>query len=79
VQRWLSAAMLPFDTSTSREIVRLLARAVVVCGGAAAGTLTFVLLAGVLGVRELGPLSKIYARVAPRQRAGGKYFKSTKM
>lgn len=48
-QRWLGIALAGFDTSQTREILKLGARGIVVCGGAVAGTLTFLLAAGVLG------------------------------
>jgi putative peptidoglycan lipid II flippase len=75
-QRWMSGALIGFDASTSREVVRLAARATVVCVSSVAGVLTFALIAGVLGVRELGPLS----RLAPKKRnsGGSKYFRNTR-
>jgi putative peptidoglycan lipid II flippase len=79
VQRWLGAAMSSFDSSTARELVRLLVRAVVVVGGAASGTVAFVMMASLLGVSELGPLSKLSAKLVPKRDARSKFFGSSKM
>jgi putative peptidoglycan lipid II flippase len=75
-QRWLGGALSTFDTMHTPGLIKLMARATVVIGGATLGTIIFALIAGVLGVRELGPL----ARLAPgkRNRGGSKYFRSTR-
>jgi putative peptidoglycan lipid II flippase len=76
VQRWLGGALSTFDTQHARMIVKLAARSAVVMGGAAVGTISFALVAGVLGVEELGPLS----RLAPKRRESGnsKHFRQAR-
>jgi putative peptidoglycan lipid II flippase len=76
-QRWLGIALSGFDTNHTREIFKLAARGVVVCGGAVAGTVSFLLVAGVLGVQELGPLSKISDKIFKRD--SSRFFKSGKV
>lgn len=63
-QRYASGALAPFSAPHASAFIKLAARSSVVIGGALIGTLTFALIAGVLGVREMGPL----ARLAPKKR-----------
>jgi phosphotransferase system glucose/maltose/N-acetylglucosamine-specific IIC component len=77
VQRLLGGALSTHDTSHTPAMIKLTARSATVVGGAAVGTISFALVAGVLGIKELGPLS----RLAPKNRAArsdSKYFGSTR-
>jgi putative peptidoglycan lipid II flippase len=75
-QRWLGIALAGFDANHTREILKLIARGVVLCGGAVAGVFSFLLMAGVLGVQELGPLSKISGKLFKRD--SSRFFKGAK-
>ena len=66
-QRWLSGALSIFDTPQTLSLVKIAARAAIVIGGASVGIFTFILIAGVLGVREMGPLSRISQKLFGRK------------
>lgn len=58
VQRYLSVATKGLDTNLTRSYVKLAARAFVLIAGAGVGTGVFVVMAALLGIDELGPLSR---------------------
>jgi len=67
-QRWLSGALSTLDTPQTLGAIKLAARSGVVIGGSVIGTLVFVLVSGVLGLDELGPLSKFSRKLFGRQK-----------
>jgi putative peptidoglycan lipid II flippase len=76
LQRWLGAALSGFDAGSTPAFIKLAARSAVVVGGALFGTLVFVLMAGLLGVQELGPLSKLSQKIFKRD--SSRFFKPGK-
>jgi putative peptidoglycan lipid II flippase len=77
-QRALSGALIGFDTDAWPQIVRLLIRATVAGGGAGVGVITFCAVAVALGVRELGPLSRLAPKRRPRA-VSSKYFRNGRL
>ena len=66
-QRWLGGAFASFDTAQTLGLVKFAVRSGVVIGGALVGTLIFILSAGVLGLNELGPLSRFSQKLFCRK------------
>lgn len=65
IQQWLGIVLSSFESSSAAGIVKIAVRSGAVLGGGASGTLAFLLIAGVLGVREMGPLSKFAGKILP--------------
>jgi len=69
LQRWLGGALSTLDTAQTPALIKLAARSGVVFIGAAGGTLVFIVASGVLGLDELGPLSKFSQKLFGRKRS----------
>lgn len=67
-QRWLSGALSTLDTSQTPGLIKLATRSGTVVGGSIIGTLVFVIASGILGLDELGPLSKFSQKLLGRKK-----------
>ena len=77
-QRWLSGALSTLDTPQTLGLIKIAVRSGVVFGGAIVGTLVFVVASGVLGLDELGPLSK-FSRKLFRRKQSSNFFDEARL
>jgi len=77
-QRWLSGALSTLDTPQTLGLIKIAVRLGVVLSGTIVGTLVFVLASGVLGLDELGPLSK-FSRKLFRRKHSSNFFEDVRL
>lgn len=67
-QQWLSLALSVMESQAVSGIMKIAVRSGAVLLGGFLGTIVFILIAGVLGVQEMGPLSKLARKLQPANR-----------